>query len=134
MMNNVQLIGRLVSAPELSTTKTDKNFTRVTLAVNRRFKNADGDREADFISCMFWGKTAETIVSYAKKGMLISVEGEIRAYSFDGKDKERHYVTEVLGVNFQMLESRTTVARRAALAVQGTKDADMILEAEELPF
>lgn len=130
MLNTVNLIGRLTAAPELQKTSNDKNFCRTTLAVNRRFKNKEGVQEADFVTVIFWGKTAETFSSYAKKGSLIAVEGELRAYSYEGKDKERHYVTEVLGAAFSFLESRATVARR-----EGKIETDeTVLEAEEFPF
>lgn len=66
-MNKTMLIGRLTSAPEISKTTNDKSYVRVTLAVNRRFKNEKGEREADFISIIIWGKSAETLVSYAKE-------------------------------------------------------------------
>ncbi len=66
-MNKTMLIGRLTSAPEISKTTNDKSYVRVTLAVNRRFKNEKGEREADFISIIIWGKSAETLVSYEEK-------------------------------------------------------------------
>ncbi|MDR0200359.1 MAG: single-stranded DNA-binding protein [Streptococcaceae bacterium] len=133
MMNNVQLIGRLVGAPELAKTPKDRNYCRTTLAVNRRYKNSEGEHEADFVTVIFWGKLAETLGAYGKKGMLISINGQLHAYSYEGKDQVRHYRTEVIADNFQMLESRTTVARREALAVQGEVDTP-VLAAEELPF
>ena len=69
-MNKTMLIGRLTNAPEISKTTNNKSYVRVTLAVNRRFKNEKGEREADFISIIIWGKSAETLVSYAKKGKI----------------------------------------------------------------
>ncbi len=95
-MNKTMLIGRLTSAPEISKTTNDKSYVRVTLAVNRRFKNEKGEREADFISIIIWGKSAETLVSYAKKGSLISIEGEIRTRNYTDKQNQKHYVTENL--------------------------------------
>lgn len=130
-MNKTLLIGRLVAAPEVTQTATGKAVTRVTVAVNRKFKNADGEREADFISLVFWGKLAESLSSYAGKGSLVSVEGELRTRSYE-KDGHTHYVTEVLGQAFQLLESR---AQRAMRENNSQDDlADIVLEAEELPF
>lgn len=130
MLNSVNLIGRLTAKPELQKTNNGKEYSRVTLAVNRRHKNQNGEQEADFISIIYWGKIAEALVSYAKKGTLIAIEGEIRAYSYEGKEKERHYVTEVQGNNFSLLESRATIALRESKEIS----EESILEAEELPF
>ena len=129
-MNKTLLIGRLVAAPELIKTANDRSLVRTTIAVNRRFKSADGERQADFISLIIWGKTAENFVSYAKKGMLLSIEGEIRTHSYEDKQKQKHYVTEVLCTAYNLLESRAAVALREG----GTSTEEMMLAAEELPF
>lgn len=131
MYNKVVLIGRLTALPEMVKTPTDKSVTRVTVAVNRRFKSQTGEREADFIQVVFWGKMAETLVSYGSKGSLISVDGEIRTRRYE-KNGSSRYVTEVLGHSFQLLESR---AQRAMREQPGEQQlADLVLEEEELPF
>lgn len=129
-MNKIMLIGRLTSASEISKTTNDKSYVRVTLAVNRRFKNEKGEREADFISIIIWGKSAETLVSYAKKGSLISIEGEIRTRNYTDKQNQKHYVTEILGLSYDLLESRATIALRES----AIKTEETLLDAEELPF
>ena len=129
-MNKTMLIGRLTSASEISKTTNDKSYVRVTLAVNRRFKNEKGEREADFISIIIWGKSAETLVSYAKKGSLISIEGEIRTRNYTDKQNQKHYVTEILGLSYDLLESRATIALRES----AIKTGETLLDAEELPF
>jgi single-strand DNA-binding protein len=129
-MNKTMLIGRLTSSPEVSKTPNDRAFVRATLAVNRRFKNEDGSREADFISLVFWGKTAETLASYAKKGTMISIEGEIRTRNYTDKQNQKHYITEVVVLNFDLLESRATIALRE----NSLHTEELTLEAEELPF
>ena len=129
-MNKTMLIGRLTSASEISKTTNDKSYVRVTLAVNRRFKNEKGEREADFISIIIWGKSAETLVSYAKKGSLISIEGEIRTRKYTDKQNQKHYVTEILGLSYDLLESRATIALRES----AIKTEETLLDAEELPF
>ena len=129
-MNQTMLIGRLTSASEISKTTNDKSYVRVTLAVNRRFKNEKGEREADFISIIIWGKSAETLVSYAKKGSLISIEGEIRTRNYTDKQNQKHYVTEILGLSYDLLESRATIALRDS----AIKTEETLLDAEELPF
>lgn len=77
MYNKVILIGRLTATPEMVKTASDRSFTRVTVAVNRRYKTQNGEREADFITVVVWGRLAETLVSYASKGSLISLDGEL---------------------------------------------------------
>ena len=125
MYNKVILIGRLVAAPELHKTSTDKSVARVTVAVNRRYKDQNGERETDFVNVVVWGKLAETMASYASKGSLISLDGEIRTRRYE-KNGVMQYVTEVLCQSFQLLESR---AQRAMRENGGTGDlADIILE------
>jgi single-strand DNA-binding protein len=129
-MNKSLLIGRLVENPELVITAGDKSVVHTTIAVNRRFKNAAGERAADFISLVIWGKTEENFVSYARKGSLLSVEGEIRTHSYEDKQNQRHYVTEVLCIAYSLLESKAAVAlREGSLSTE-----EMVLAAEELPF
>ena len=70
MYNKVILIGRLVATPEMVKTPKDKSVTRVTLAVNRRFKSQDGEKQADFVNVVLWGRLAETIASYGSKGRI----------------------------------------------------------------
>ncbi|MDN5013039.1 single-stranded DNA-binding protein [Streptococcus sp. SN3] len=131
MYNKVILIGRLVNTPELNKTANDKSVARATLAVNRRYKGQNGEREADFVNVIVWGKLAETLASYATKGSLISLDGELRPRRYE-KDGVTHYVTEVLCNGFQLLESRAQRALRENNT--GADLADLVLEEEELPF
>ena len=131
MYNKVILIGRIVATPELHKTNKDKSVARATIAINRRFKDQNGEREADFINIVVWGKLAETLASYATKGGLISVDGELRTRKF-GENGQTNYVTEVLATGFQLLESRAQRAMRENNAGQDL--ADLVLEEEELPF
>ena len=131
MYNKVILIGRLVNTPELNKTANGKSVARATLAVNRRYKGQNGEREADFVNVVVWGKLAETLASYATKGSLISLDGELRTRRYE-KDGVTHYVTEVLCNGFQLLESRAQRALRENNV--GADLADLLLEEEELPF
>ena len=92
MYNKVIMIGRLTSTPELHKTNNDKSVARATIAINRRFKDQNGEREADFINIVVWGKLAETLASYATKGSLISVDGELRTRKFE-KNGQTNFVT-----------------------------------------
>ena len=77
-MNNVSLVGRLTKDPELRTIGTGNSTVSFTVAVNRQFTNANGEREADFINCVVWGKAAENLAKYCRKGSQIAVEGRIQ--------------------------------------------------------
>ncbi|HGD4156209.1 TPA: single-stranded DNA-binding protein [Streptococcus agalactiae] len=131
MYNKVIMIGRLTAKPEMVKTPTDKSVTRATVAVNRRFKGSNGEREADFINVVMWGRLAETLASYGTKGSLISIDGELRTRKYE-KDGQTHYITEVLASSFQLLES---CAQRAMRENNVSGDlSDLVLEEEELPF
>lgn len=105
-MNRVCLIGRLTAKPELRTTNNNLSTTRFTLAVNRNFTSANGEREADFISVVAWRKQAENICQYLDKGSLVSVEGRIQTGSFDDKDGNKRYTTDVVADQVNFLESK----------------------------
>lgn len=111
-MNKTLLVGRLVADPELTKTSNGKSLLRINLAVKRRYKNASGEKDTDFFTLVFWEKQAEHCMSYAKKGALLAVEGEIRSRSYVDKNEQKRYVTEVLVKAFDLLESRATVAMR----------------------
>ncbi|MEI5991409.1 hypothetical protein A5881_002944 [Enterococcus termitis] len=106
MINNVVLVGRLTKDPDLRYTSSGSAVATFSLAVNRNFTNADGNREADFIQCVIWRKPAETMANYAKKGTLLGVTGRIQTRNYENQQGGRTYVTEVVCENFQLLESR----------------------------
>lgn len=106
MINNVTLIGRLVSPPELKKTPNNVSVLQGTLAVNRNFKNENGDREADFIQFQAWRGTADIIAQYCNKGSLIGLTGRIQTRSYDNQQGQRRYVTEVVAESVALLESR----------------------------
>lgn len=108
MINNVTLVGRLTKDPDLKYTSSGTGVATFTLAVNRNFTSADGNREADFINCVIWRKSAESLANMAKKGSLIGVTGRIQTRSYDNQQGQKVYVTEVVADNFQMLESKNS--------------------------
>lgn len=112
-MNKVCLIGRLTTKPELRYTNSNLPYTRFSIAVNRTFNNAQGQRETDFISIMVWRKQAENICNYLDKGSLISVEGRIQTGSYDDKDGNKRYTTDVVADNVQFLESKQQSQNRS---------------------
>ena len=107
MINNVTLVGRLTKDVELKYTPANQAVAQFVLAVNRTFKNANGERESDFINCVIWRKSAENFANWAKKGALIGITGRIQTRNYENQQGQRVYVTEVIAENFQMLESRS---------------------------
>lgn len=105
-MNNANLVGRLTRPVDLRYTQSGIAYGSFTLAVTRKYKNKDGEREADFINCVIWKKGAELLANYTQKGSLIGVSGPIQTRSYDNQQGQRVYVTEVLVENFGFLESR----------------------------
>lgn len=107
MINNVVLIGRLTRDVELRYTPTNVAVATFTLAVNRNFKNADGEREADFVNCVIWNKQAENLANWTKKGYLVGITGRIQTRSYENQQGQRVYVTEVVAESFKCLKSAT---------------------------
>lgn len=109
-MNKALLIGRLTRDPELKSTSTGRNVCQFSIAVNRNFTNANGEREADFINCVVWDKQAENLVKYQKRGNQIAVDGRIQTRNYEDKDGKRVYVTEILANSISFLDSKGTNA------------------------
>ena len=102
-MNRVVLVGRLTRDPEMRTTSSGISQTRFTIAVNRRTAGQNGQREADFINCVAWRGTADTIAKYLKKGREIAVEGRLQTGSYDAQDGTKRYTTDVVVDNFTFI-------------------------------
>ena len=117
MINNVVLVGRTTKDPELRYTPSNVAVATFSLAVNRNFKDANGERETDFINCVIWRQSAESLANWAKKGALIGITGRIQTRIYQNQQGQRVDVTEVVAENFQMLESRA--AREGSSASQG---------------
>ena len=103
MLNKVVLIGRLTKDPDLRYTQSGIAVARFTLAVDRGFKNQDGEKQADFIPITVWRGAAESCAKYLAKGRLVAVVGRIQTGSYD-KDGQRHYTTEVVADEVRFLE------------------------------
>ncbi len=105
MINSVVLTGRLTKELDLRYTSNGTAVATGTLAVNRSFKNADGDYEADYPRIQVWRKAAENLVNFTQKGSLVGIEGRIQTGSYE-KDGQRVYTTEIVVDKFTLLESR----------------------------
>ena len=106
-MNKVVLIGRLVRDPELKTTSSQTAVTTFTIAVDRRFKNASGERQADFISCVAWRQQAEFVERYFGKGNRIGIVGSIQTRNWEDKDGHSRTTTEVVVDEIEFVESKS---------------------------
>lgn len=89
-------MGRLTRQPELRYTVKGKAVASFTLAVDRNFTNQQGERSADFINCICWGKTAENVAQYLDKGSLIALEGRIQTRSYETQNGQKRQATEVV--------------------------------------
>ena len=105
-MNKIILMGRLVRDPEVRYTQTGKVVCQFTIAVDRPFSNQEGQREADFIPIIVWGKQAELCGNSLTKGQRVLVEGRLQIRSYDAKDGSKRWVTEVIANSFEFIERR----------------------------
>lgn len=108
MINRAVLTGRLTRDPELKYTQSGNAVCSFTLAVDRQFRNQNGDREADFINCVIWRKSAENFSNFTHKGSMVGIDGRIQVRNYENQQGQRVYVTEVIVDNFALLESRNS--------------------------
>ena len=126
-MNSVNLIGRLTNKPTFGYTNSNIAYARFTLAVNRNFKNANGERQADFINCVAYRKTAELINQYTNKGDLLGVEGRIQTGSYTASDGSKRYTTDVIVENICFLKSKEKPAHEQ-VSEQVEKQTDIFAD------
>lgn len=106
MINRTILVGRLTKDPEFRVTPNGVSVTTFTLAVNRTFTNAQGEKEADFINCVTFRKQAENVSHYLTKGNLAGVDGRMQSRSYENNEGKRVFVTEVVADSVQFLEPK----------------------------
>lgn len=117
-MNRIILLGRLVRDPEVRYTPNGRVVCQFTLAVDRPFANQEGQREADFIPVVIWGKQAETCGNSLTKGQRALVEGRLQIRSYEAKDGTKRYVTEVIADRFEFIERKGDFANRSTSQAQ----------------
>ena len=105
-MNKVILVGRLVKDPEVKTTQSQIAFCGFTIAVDRKFKTASGERQADFISCVVWRQQAEFLGKYFQKGSRVAVVGNLQSRTFDDANGKKVYVTEVVVDEIEFVDGK----------------------------
>lgn len=131
-MNKIILIGRLVRDPEVRYTPNGRVVCQFTLAVDRPFANQDGQREADFIPVVIWGKQGETIGNSVVKGHRLLVEGRLQIRGYEAKDGTRRYVTEVIADRFEFIEKKGNVQAPAGGSMESM--GETVSFDEEIPF
>lgn len=107
-MNKIILMGRLTRDPEVRVTPSEKTVCTFTLAVDRQFTNQNGEREADFINIVVWGKAAELCGNSLAKGQRLLVDGRLQIRNYVAKDGNKRYVTEVIANSVEFVERRNT--------------------------
>lgn len=105
-MNKIIIIGRMTRDPELKITPKGVSLCKITVAVDRKYKDSQGERKTDFFNIVIWNKLADTVAEYTKKGLQVAVEGSVELNNYM-KDGEKKYYTEVVANDVRFLEKVT---------------------------
>lgn len=127
-MNRVVLAGRLTANPEIRKSTNGNSVCRFSLAVNRKFKNSNGERQADFINCVAYRKTAELINQYTDKGDLLGIEGRIQTGSYTAGDGRKRYTTDVVVENIAFINSKRKNEPQAEKQTQSSEKEDIFAD------
>lgn len=121
-MNKCILVGNLTKDPELTTTSNGVAVCRFSIAVSRRFANADGEREADFLNIVVWRNLGENCHKFLKKGSKVGIVGNIQTRSYDAADGSKRYVTEIVAEEVEFLSTRQADDQpRSSSSTEATK-------------
>lgn len=132
MLNRAILVGRLTRDPEIRYTSDGTATASFSLAVNRQFKNKQGEREADFINCVIWRKAAETFCNYTHKGSQVAIDGRVQTRNYENKQGNRVYVTEVVVEHFSFLDTNNENSQQSHNTNDGGDSID--IDDDDLPF
>ena len=132
-MNKVILIGNLTKDPELTTTNNGGSVCRFNLAISRRYANAEGERETDFINVVVWRNLADNCHKFLKKGSKAAVIGNIQTRSYDANDGTKRYVTEVVAEEVEFISTRSEMT---GVRNDGTEEVAKLepISDDSLPF
>jgi single-strand DNA-binding protein len=140
MLNRIVIIGRLTRDPELRYTQSGIPVASFTLAVDRSFKNAQGERETDFINIVVWRQQAENCAQYLAKGKLAAVDGSLQLRSYTGNDGIKRTVAEVVADTVRFLSpkeggsSYAPVTPTKEAAPYNSEQEEEMLGDDDLPF
>ena len=136
-MNQVILIGNLAADPESRTTQSGIACCTFRLAVQRKFKNAEGQREADFINCVAWRQCAELCSKYLAKGRKVGITGSLQTRTYQAQDGSKRYATEVIVDQVEFLTARNEAAETASPTSEAQQASDQFVPVDDddkLPF
>jgi len=134
-MNKALLIGNLTRDPELSTIPNGTSVCKFSIAVNRRFSNAEGNRDTDFFNIVAWRQLAENCGKFLKKGSKVGVVGQIQNRSYDAQDGSKRYITEIVADEVEFLNRTTDVGGATHPSGSGTPAGEMTpVSDDSLPF
>ncbi|VEU82902.1 single-stranded DNA-binding protein [Acholeplasma hippikon] len=143
MINRVVLVGRITKEVDLRVTGSNISVVQFTLAVNRNYTSANGEKQADFISCVAWRNTADFMKKYVRKGALLGIEGRIQTRNYEDSNGQTRYVTEVQADSVQILESKNDTSQSNEYDTKPSRDEDNddyyntsknLVADEDLPF
>jgi single-strand DNA-binding protein len=109
LINQVTLVGRLTKDPETRKTLEGKSVLNATIAVNRHYKNQQGQVDTDFVLCTIWNRAADNMEKYCRKGSVVGVTGRIQTRYYDNDQGKRTYVTEVVAENVRFMDNRREI-------------------------
>ena len=124
MLNQVILVGRLVRTPELQLTDNGKKWSMITLAVNRGYKNQNGEYDTDFLDCSLWTAIAENTAEYCKSGDIIGVKGRIQTRLIDNEDGTKHKKMEIIADKVTFLSSSRRDKNEDAIDMNDDENID----------
>lgn len=133
MLNRVVLIGRLTKDPELRYTPNGVAVASFSLAVERSYKNASGEREADFIPCIVYRQLAELCANYLSKGKMAAVDGRLQVRTYDAQDGQRRWVYEVIAENVRFLSPKDGQTAAAHTSTGDSYGHEVSLD-DDIPF
>ncbi|MFC7443493.1 single-stranded DNA-binding protein [Laceyella putida] len=142
MLNRVILVGRLTRDPELRYTPSGVAIARFSIAVNRNYTNAQGEREADFLNIVAWRGLAENCANYLSKGSLVGVDGRLQTGKYENQEGRTVYTTDVVAEDVRFLDTKGSGERSGGNAGGGRKSIDdpfaddvpIDIKDEDLPF
>lgn len=142
MVNNVTLLGRITRDPEVKAVGNDSAVCNFTLAVNRNFKNQQGEYEADFINSVAFGNIAQRMGQYVSKGDMLAITGRIQTRNYENNMGQRVYVTEVVANNVSFVETKKNKNQEQQHQEPYTSNAGLspmafmeeTIEDDDLPF
>ncbi|NSL51749.1 single-stranded DNA-binding protein [Calidifontibacillus erzurumensis] len=126
MFNQVTLVGRMARDPELRFTGDGIPVANFTLALNRNYKNTNGEYDADFINCHVWRRQAVTLANYCLKGSLIGITGRLQSRHYDNSEGQRVYVTEVVAEEIKFINIKNNIQNQKAEIIKISQEEETI--------